>query len=158
MLRENKAEREQMEMVCIEEMVSKDHILRKIDSAIDFTHIYDLVGDMYCKNNGRPSIDPVVIFKMVLIQHLFGIPSLRKTAEEVKYNIAYRWFLGYLLNEQTPHFSTLSYNFTHRYTPEVVENIFYWILNEIEKAGYLTPETVFIDGTHIKANANMKKQ
>ena len=157
MLRENKGEREQMEMVCIEEMVSKDHILRKIDSAIDFTHIYELVGGMYCKNNGRPSIDPVVIFKMVLIQHLFGIPSLRKTAEEVKYNIAYRWFLGYLLNEQTPHFSTLSYNFTHRYTPEVVESIFYWILSEIEKAGYLTPETVFIDGTHIKANANMKK-
>ena len=49
------------------------------------------------------------------------------------------------------------YNFTHRYTPEVVESIFYWILSEIEKAGYLTPETVFIDGTHIKANANMKK-
>ena len=58
MLRENKIEREQMEMVCIEEMVPKDHILRKIDSAIDFTHIYDLVEDMYCKNNGRPSIDP----------------------------------------------------------------------------------------------------
>ena len=104
-------------MICIEEMVPKDHILRKIDSAIDFTHIYDLVGDKYCSNNGRPSIDLVVIFKMVLIQHLFGIPSLRKTAEEVRANIYYRWFLGYLLNEQTPHFSTLSYNFTHRYTP-----------------------------------------
>lgn len=92
MLRENKGEREQMKMVCIEEMVSKDHILRKIDSAIDFTHIYELVGGMYCKNNRRPSIDPVVIFKMVLIQHLFGIPSLRKTAEEVKYNIAIAGF------------------------------------------------------------------
>jgi hypothetical protein len=94
---------------------------------------------------------------MVLIQHLFGIPSLRKTAEEVRANIYYRWFLGYLLNEPTPHFSTLSYNFTHRYTSDVVERIFYWILSEIERAGYLTPETVFVDGTHIKANANMKK-
>jgi len=66
-------------MICIEELVLEDHILRKIDAAIDFTHIYELVGNMYCPNNGRPNIDPVVLFKMILIQHLFGIPSLRKT-------------------------------------------------------------------------------
>ena len=48
-----------------------------------------------------------MLFKMVLIQHLYGIPSLRKTAEEVKMNIAYRWFCSYLFNGQTPHFSTL---------------------------------------------------
>ena len=150
-------ERGQYEMICLEDMVAKDHILRKIDEAIDFTHIYDIVKEKYCPDNGRPSIDPVVLFKIVLIQHLFGIPSLRKTAEEIKVNIAYRWFLGYLLNEQTPHFSTISYNFKHRYTPEVVEEIFYWILREINSAGYLSPEAVFIDGTHIKANANTKK-
>ena len=107
MLKTRKEEREQYEMICIEDLVPQEHILRKIDSAIDFTYIYELVGDLYCPDNGRPSIDPVVLFKMVLIQHLFGIPSLRKTAEEVKLNVAYRWFLGYLLNEQTPHFSTL---------------------------------------------------
>lgn len=72
-------------------------------------------------------------------------------------NVAYRWFLGYLLNEQTPHFSTISYDFKHRYTTETLEKIFYWILNEINGAGYLSPEAVFVDGTHIKANANMKK-
>lgn len=157
MLKTKKKERCQYEMICIEELVPKEHILRKIDAAIDFTHIYEIVGDMYCPNNGRPSIDPVVLFKMILIQHLFGIPSLRKTAEEVKLNVAYRWFLGYLLKEQTPHFSTLSYNFKHRYTREVVEEIFFWILEEINNAGYLSPEAVFVDGTHIKANANTKK-
>lgn len=157
MLKTGKEERSQCEMVCIEDLVPKDHILRKIDAAIDFTHIYDLVGDLYCLDNGRPSIDPVVIFKMILIQHIFGIPSLRKTAEEVKLNMAYRWFLGYMLQEQTPHFSTLSYNFRNRYTAGRVEEIFYWILSEIENAGYLSPETVFVDGTHIKANANIKK-
>ena len=81
MLSTKREERGQYEMICIEELVPSDHILRKIDAAIDFTHIYDLVGDLYCPDNGRPSIDPVVLFKMVLIQHLFGIPSLRKTAE-----------------------------------------------------------------------------
>ena len=157
MLATKAEERGQYEMICIEELVPKDHILRKIDRAIDFGHIYDLVGDLYCPDNGRPSIDPVVLFKMILIQHLFGIPSLRKTAEEVRLNVAYRWFLGYLLNEQTPHFSTLSYNFRNRYTPEIVEAIFFWILDEINNAGYLSPEAVFIDGTHIKANANTKQ-
>ena len=72
-------------------------------------------------------------------------------------NIAYRWFLGYLMNEPTPHFSTISYNFKHRFTPETIERIFYWILDEINSAGYLSPEAVFVDGTHIKANANIKK-
>lgn len=141
----------------MDELIPEDHLLRKIDSVIDFTKIYEIVSDLYCENNGRPSIDPIVLFKMVLIQHIYGIPSLRKTAEEVKVNVAYRWFLGYLLNEQTPHFSTISYNFKNRFTAETIEKVFYWILNEIEKAGYLTPETVFVDGTHIKANANMKK-
>ena len=117
-------------------MVPENYVLRKIDAAIDFTHIYDLVGKLYCPDNDRPSIDPVVIFKMAMIQHIFGITSLRKTAEEVKLNVGYRWFLGHSLNEQTPHFSTLSYNFCNRYTPEIVEEIFYQILSEIEKAGY----------------------
>ena len=157
MLQKDKKERSQLEFVSIESLMPKDHILRKIDSAIDFTRIYDFVEDMYCADNGRPSIDPVVLFKMVLIQHLFGIPSLRKTAEEVSMNIAYRWFLGYLMNEPTPHFSTISYNFKHRFTPETIERIFYWILDEINSAGYLSPEAVFVDGTHIKANANIKK-
>lgn len=149
--------RNQVEMFSTEEFVPRDHLLRKIDSAVDFTHIYDLVEDLYCADNGRPSIDPVVIFKMVLIQHLYGLPSLRRTVEEIKMNVAYRWFLGYLMNEPIPHFSTISYNFKHRYTDRTIEEIFYWILREIEYAGYLSPEAVFVDGTHIKANANMKK-
>ena len=147
----------QLEMISIEEFVPKDHLLRKISKAVDFDRIYDFVGDLYCLDNGRPGVDPVVLFKMVLIQHLYGIPSLRKSAEEVRANIYYRWFCGYLLNEQIPHFSTLSRNFKHRFNEEVVEEIFFWILSEIDGSRYLSPEAVFIDGTHIKANANMKK-
>ncbi len=61
------------------------------------------------------------------------------------------------MNESIPHFSTVSYNFKHRFNEHTVESIFNWILKEINRAGYLSPEAVFIDGTHIKANANMKK-
>ena len=145
------------EIVDTESLVPAEHLLRKIDAAINWNKLYDMVEPLYCEDNGRPSIDPVVLFKMVLIQHLYGMPSLRRTAEEVRANIYYRWFLGYRLQEETPHFSTISYNFKHRFTPETVNQIFDWILSEIAEAGYLYTHTVFVDGTHIKANANNKK-
>ena len=95
--------RYQVEMISIEDLVPQDHLLRQISSAVDFSKIYEFVEELYCDDNGRPSIDPVVLFKMVLIQHLYGLPSLRRTADEVSLNIAYRWFLGYSLTEETPH-------------------------------------------------------
>ena len=150
--------RDQMEIISADNIVPENHLLRKIEKAVNFDKIYEFVKDLYCDDNGRPGIDPVVLFKMVLVQHLYGIRSLRRTAEEVSMNIAYRWFLGYGLNETTPHFSTVSYNFKHRFTEETVNQIFAWILEEVNESGYLNAEAIFIDGTHIKANANIKKQ
>lgn len=83
-----------IELVGIESLVPAEHLLRKIDKAVDFKHLYEMVEPLYSEDNGRPSVDPVVLFKMVLIQHLYGLPSLRRTAEEVNLNVAYRWFLG----------------------------------------------------------------
>ena len=117
-----------------------------------------MVEPLYSEDNGRPSVDPVVLFKMVLIQHLYGVPSLRRTADEISANICCHWFLGYTLQEETPHFSTVSYNFRHRFTAETVDQAFAWILEEVAEAGYLSSKAVFIDGAHIKANANTKKQ
>ena len=124
MLERGKMERGVFEIVDTESLVPPKHLLRKIDAAVDFTRIYDMVEPLYCLDNGRPSIDPVVLFKMVLIQHLYGLPSLRRTAEEVSANMCYRWFLGYRLQEETPHFSTISYNFRHRFTTETVDQIY----------------------------------
>ena len=157
MLERGKMERGIFEIVDTESLVPTDHLLRKIDAAVDFNKIYDMVEPLYCADNGRPSVDPVVLFKMVLIQHLYGLTSLRRTAEEVRANIYYRWFLGYRLQEETPHFSTVSYNFRHRFTTETVDEVFNWILMEMVEAGYVAPGVVFVDGTHIKANANLKK-
>ena len=109
-----------IEIVDTESLVPKDHLLRKIDAAVDFNRLYEMVEPLYSEDNGRPSVDPVVLFKMVLIQHLYGLPSLRRTADEISANICYRWFLGYTLQEETPHFSTVSYNFRHRFTAETV--------------------------------------
>ena len=158
MLERGKMDRDVIELVGISSLVPENHLLRKIDAAVEWNRLYDMVEPLYSEDNGRPSIDPVVLVKMVLVQHLYGLPSLRRTAEEVRGSIYYRWFLGYSLQEETPHFSTVSYNFRHRFTEETVDSIFAWILEEVAQAGYLSPKAVFIDGTHIKANANTKKQ
>ena len=147
-----------MEYFCVDEFVPQDHLLRKIDKVVDFSRIYDLVKELYCPDNGRPSCDPVVLFKMVIIQHLYGIPSLRRTVEEIHMNVAYRWFLGYTMAEKIPHFATISHNFKHRFTEKTIEDVFHWVLDEIAARGMLSPEAVFIDWTHIKASANMKKR
>lgn len=157
MLRKEAKQRQAVEMLCTDMLVPKDHLLRKIDAAVDFEHIYELVGDLYSAGNGRPSIDPVVLFKLVLIQHLYGIRSLRQTVKDVDMNIAYRWFIGYTMAQPIPHFATISYAFANRFDSEIIESVFAWILEEANEAGYLSPEAAFLDGTHIKANANLKK-
>ena len=158
MMVKNAENRSQMEFVSLEEMVPQNHLLRKIDAAIDFNKLYEFVEKLYCEDNGRPSIDPVVLFKIVLIQHIYGISSLRRTLEEVSMNLAYRWFIGYPLNEAVPHFSTVSYNFKHRFNHATVEYVFRWVLKAAAEEGYLDTEAIFVDGTHIKASANLKKQ
>ena len=94
--------RGQVSMLSLEGLVREDPLVRKIEQAIDFNEIYGIVEDLYCPDNGRPGVDPVVLFKIVFVQHLFGIPSLRQTLREIQDNNAYRWFIGYGLNEQIP--------------------------------------------------------
>ena len=116
MLERGKMDRGIVEIVDTESLVPRDHLLRKIDAAVDFNRLYEMVEPLYSEDNGRPSVDPVVLFKMVLIQHLYGLPSLRRTADEISANICYRWFLGYTLQEETPHFST----FQHLSSPRTI--------------------------------------
>ncbi|MCH5279699.1 MAG: transposase, partial [Christensenellaceae bacterium] len=89
-----------MELVCIEDLVPQDHLLRKIDKHIDFTFINELCRPYYCEDNGRPAIEPVIMFKMLFIDYLYGIRSESRLVEEVKVNMAYRWFLGYGIEDK----------------------------------------------------------
>ena len=158
MLERGKKERGVIEIVDTESLVPKGHLLRQVDEAVDFEKLYEIVEALYSEEEGRPSIDPVVLFKIVLLQHLDGNVSLRGTLRRAETDVAYRWFLGYTLRERLPHFSTVSYNFRHRFTTETIDAVFQWILMEAGTAGALTPAAVFIDGTHIKANANLNKK
>ena len=98
--------REQIQMFCMDDLVPQDHLLRLIDRAIDWSFIYDLVEEKYCSDNGRPSIDPVVLIKIPFIQYLYGIKSMRQTIKDIEVNVAYRWFLGLEMYDPVPHFST----------------------------------------------------
>lgn len=144
-------------MVDLEALVPKDHLLRKIEKIMDYEWLYERLSPYYCHDVGRPGTDPVVLIKMVLIQHLFGIPSLRQTHREIQVNVAYRWFLGYNLLEEIPHFATVSYAFCKRFPEELAEEIFEHILNKAINNRMVDTSAIFIDGTHIKASANKKK-
>lgn len=150
-------EREQLEILTIDQLVPQDHLVRKLEAAIDFSFIYPLVENLY-SSLGRPSIDPVVLFKMTFIQYVFGIRSMRQTIKEIETNMAYRWFLGFGFHTEVPHFSTFGKNYARRFQDtDVFEQIFYRILKEILKKGLLHADHVFIDSTHVKASANKRK-
>ena len=152
----NNARREPV-IIDLDTLVPKDHLLRKIEKVMDYDWLYERLDPLYCHDNGRPGTDPVVLIKMVLIQHLFGIPSLRQTYREIQVNLAYRWFLGYGLLDEIPHFATVSYAFCKRFPEELTCEIFEHILNKALNNRMVDPSVVFIDGTHIKASANKKK-
>ena len=150
--------REQMMMFSMDDMVPKDHMLRKIDRAIDWSFIYDLVEDTYCADNGRPSMDPVMLLKIPFIQYLYGIKSMRQTIREIEVNVAYRWFLGLDMLDPVPHFSTFGKNYTRRFKDtDLFEQIFSHILEQCMRFHLVDPSTVFMDSTHVKACANGKK-
>ena len=126
----NKNIQSEILMTTMEELVPEDSIFRKIDKYIDFTFIYDKVKNLYCETNGRPSIDPVILFKIVFIQALDGLKSMRQTCKKIKVDAEYRWFLGIPFGVETPHFSTFSKNYERRFKDsDIFEEIFVEIVN-----------------------------
>jgi len=155
--KKNEQSRKNIQMVDIDSLVPEKHLVRLVDKVIDFEFIREIVKDYYSEDKGRPSIDPVVLFKIVFIQFLFGIKSMRQTIKEIEVNNAYRWFLGYGFTEQIPHFSTFGKNYVRRYKEtDVFEQIFKQILQMLINNGFIKEETFFIDSTHIKAYANKR--
>ena len=158
MTRSGEKTRGQIEFASLEELVPEDHLVRKLEKAIDWSFIYDLVEDSYCENNGRPSLDPVILLKLPVLQYMFGIRSMRQTIQEIKVNNAYRWFLGLGLHDAVPHFSTFGKNYMRRFQDtDLFEQIFQRILKACMEAGLVDESVVFVDSTHVKARANNKK-
>ena len=158
MLERSGDSRNEIKIVCMEDLVPKNHLLRKVEKAVVWEEIYPMCEEYYCADNGRPAVDPVVLVKMVMIQHLFGIRSLRQTVKEIQVNLAYRWFLGFGIDNAVPHFATISYAFATRFPSELSEQIFEWVLDAAIAKKFIKAENAFLDGTHVKASANKKKK
>ena len=140
-------------MVSVEELVPEDHFLRSVEATIDFDFIEEKLRPYYCKDNGRPSLHPITLFKMIFIGYFYGIRSERQLEKEIKTNVAYRWFLGFSLSDRVPDHTTISWN---RRTRFVHTNIFEEIFDEIVQQAP-AHGMVGADSTHIKANANKNK-
>lgn len=118
---ENKKKREQIQMFCMDDMVPQDHLLRMIDTAIDWNFIYSLAVDKYSPDNGRASMDPIMLIKLPFIQYLYGIQSMRQTIKKTKVNVACRWFLSLEMMDNFPfwpQFGCSKKNGSGAYAPE----------------------------------------
>jgi transposase len=158
MLKEPEVAQQEMELVTIESLVPEDHLLRKIDRSIDLEFIRERVRHLYCEDNGRPALDPVVLFKLLFIGYLFGIRSERQLMREVQCNAAYRWYLRLKLTDRVPDASTLSQNRRRRFRDsDVYQQLFDEIVELAMKRGLVSGEVLYTDATHLKANANKNK-
>lgn len=158
MLREHDNKQIGLEFVSIEELVPADHLLRKIASVIDFDFIRDKVKDLYCADNGRPAIDPVVLFKMLFLGYLYGVRSERQLVKDIQVNVAYRWFIGFGLTDKIPDASTFSQNRRRRFTESTIyQEIFDEIVLQAMRKRLLSGRVLYTDSTHLKASANKHK-
>ncbi|WP_411431756.1 IS1182 family transposase [Halotalea alkalilenta] len=155
MLREPSPHQHQLEMVTLEELVPSDHLLRHIDATLDFSFIRDKVRHLYCADNGRPALDPVMLFKALFIGYLFGVRSERQLMREIQVNVAYRWFLGLSLTDKVPDASTISQNRRRRFSDNTIhQEIFDTVVEQAIVQGLVGGEVLYTDSTHLKANAN----
>lgn len=155
MLRKPTPQQTELEMVTLEQLVPGDHLLRKVDAAIDFGFIREMTEGLYCPDNGRPPIAPEMLFKALFVGYLFGIRSERQLMREIEVNVAYRWFIGLRLTAPVFDASTFSQNRRRRFDgTDVAQRIFDHIVEQAIAKGLVGGEVLYTDSTHLKANAN----
>ena len=158
MLKPSTSRQSKMELVYIENLVPEDHLLRKIDKYIDFSFINEICKPYYCADNGRPAIEPEIMFKMLFIGYLYGIRSETRLVEEVKVNLAYRWFLGYGIEDKIPDASVIWQNRIRRFNgTDIPRRIFNEILRQAIENKLVDGKVLYSDSTHLKANANKNR-
>ena len=140
--------------VSLEDLVPQDNFYRHVEAVLDLSFVRDLVRDCYSSSMGRPSIDPVVFFKLQLVMFFEGIRSERQLMETVSLNLAHRWFIGYDLDEAVPNHSSLT-RIRKRYGLETFQRFFEHIVQLCIEAGLVWGEELYFDGTRVEANADI---
>ena len=143
----------QHKSISLEDLVPDDNFYRQVERSLDLSFVRDLAVRFY-SSMGRPSVDPVVFFKLQLIAFFEGIRSERQLMETVNLNLAHRWFLGYDLDEPVPDHSSLS-KIRERFGLEVFQLFFERIVEMCIQAGLVWGEELYFDSTKVQANANV---
>jgi transposase len=142
-------------VIDLEAFIPDDHFLRKVDRVLQLTFVRDLTAACYSSERGRPSIDPEVYFRMLLVAYLYGITKDRRLCEEIHFNLAYRWFCRLSLEDRVPDHSSLS-RIRDRYGEDIFETVFRQIVALCQKKGIVGQQCrVMTDATLMAANASL---
>ena len=138
----------------IEDQVPENHLLRLLDRHISFDFVREKLKDSY-SDTGRPSIDPELLLRILLIGYLYGVTSERKLVEELQMHLAWRWFTGLSFDQEIPHHSTFSKNRHGRFHEfDLFQQLFEEIVDRCQEAGLVEGEHLSVDGSFIAANAS----
>jgi len=137
----------------LEDQVPENHLLRLIDKHISFEFVREQLRDSYSET-GRPSIDPELLLRILLIGYLYGITSERKLVEELRMHLAWRWFTGLSFDQEVPHHSTFSKNRHGRFQEsKLFEQLFEQIVRQCMEVGLVRGQELSVDGSFVEANA-----
>src|SRR5688500_9727021 len=138
--------------VSLEELIPAQHFYRHLDATLDLAFVREWVADRYAER-GRPSIDPVVFFKLQLIMFFEGIRSERRLIETASLHLAHRWYLGYGLDESLPDHSSLT-RIRQRLGVDVFQRFFEQIVDLCQEAGLVWGKELYFDATRVRADAD----
>jgi transposase len=137
----------------LEDQVPENHLLRLIEKHVSFEFVRERLQDSYSEN-GRPSIDPELLLRILLIGYLYGIASERKLVEELRMHLAWRWFTGLGFDQEIPHHSTFSKNRHGRFQEsKLFEELLERIVRQCVEVGLVQGQHLSVDGSFVEANA-----
>src|SRR5436309_3896806 len=139
--------------VSLDELVPQDHFYRHLERTLDLSFVREFVHETYAQR-GRPSIDPIVFFKLQLVMFFEGIRSERQLMRHAADRLSIRWYLGYDLNEPLPDHSSLT-RIRERYGVEVFRRFFDAIVEQCQQEKLVWGRELYIDSTQVNANADL---
>ena len=142
----------------LEDQVPETHLLRLIEKHIRFAFVREKLKPSYSET-GRPSIDPELLLRILLIGYLYGISSERKLVEELRMHLAWRWFTGLGFDQEMPHHSTFSKNRHGRFQEsKLFEELFEQIVKQCVEVGLVQGKHLSVDGSFVEANASKESR
>lgn len=156
MLGRHRSEPALFQYVNVEELVPKNHFLRKVDAVLDLSFVREAVAECYSASRGRPSVDPELALRMMLLGRLYDLGD-RELCDEIGMHVGMRWFCGMNLHDPVPDHSTLSKLKNERWSESgLFQRLFDKVVLQCSEAGLVSGRHLSGDGTQVRADASMQ--